>query len=71
MGISFPTCKGKGNLVTFAFLVDLLEIQYILLANLFTHFAIIKLQKNHNPKEIKYHVYGSYEYAMSIYLDLI
>jgi hypothetical protein len=71
MGISFPTCKGKGNLVVFAFLVDLLKIQYILLANLFTHFVIMKLPKIHNPKEIKKHAYGSYEYAMSIYIDTI
>jgi hypothetical protein len=61
MGISFPTCKRKGNLVVFAFLVDLLKIQYYLLANLFTHFAITKLPKIHNPKEIKYHAHGSYE----------
>jgi hypothetical protein len=50
MGLFFPKCKGKGNLTIFAFLVDLLEIQYIILTNLFTKFVIMKLPKIHNPK---------------------
>jgi hypothetical protein len=51
VGLSFPKCKGKGYLTIFAFLVDLLERQYIILTNLFTEFVIMKLPKIHNPKK--------------------